>query len=63
MTEEVLAFKLNCMLPAEIAIHRIFEVSDQMHARFSAEARTYHYFISPTKNAFAHQHSWYMHQH
>lgn len=62
MPEEVLAFKLNCMLPAEVAIHRVFEVAQDTHARFSAEARTYHYFISPSKNAFAHTHSWYMHQ-
>ena len=32
--------KLNSFLPKEIAIYRIFPVKDDLHARFSAVART-----------------------
>ena len=58
---EPLKFKLNCMLPKEIAISEIFKVADDVHARFSAKARTYHYFINQEKSAFNHNLSWFMH--
>ncbi len=53
------AYKLNKMLPKDIAIHAIFPVSDELHARFSAEKRTYRYFIHQTKNPFRSNLSWY----
>ncbi len=59
---ETVQFKLNCMLPKEVAIFSIFPVSEKLHARFSAEARTYHYFINQEKDAFRYDHSWYMHK-
>lgn len=59
---EELKFKLNCMVSKEIAISDIFEVTEDLHARFSAIERTYHYFINKNKNAFNHSFSWYMHQ-
>ena len=37
-----LAYKMNRMLPQDIVIDRIEEVSLDMHARFSATERTYH---------------------
>lgn len=58
---ESLKFKLNCMLPSEIAIADIFEVNMNLHARFSATARTYNYFINSKKDAFNHHLSWFMH--
>ena len=58
---EKLTFKLNCMISQEIAIKSIFKVSSELHARFSATARTYHYFINQKKNAFSYQTSWFMH--
>jgi tRNA pseudouridine38-40 synthase len=58
---ESLKFKLNCMIPKEIAIHEIYPVPEDLHARFSAEARTYHYFINQKKDAFRFQESWLMH--
>lgn len=61
-TSQVL-FKLNCMLPREIAIHDIYEVSEDLHARFSAISRTYHYYINQEKSAFRFQESWFMHSH
>ena len=50
-----LCFRLNAFLPADIVVYRIFEVSPDLHARFSALSRTYHYYISRGKNPF---HQW-----
>ena len=36
-----LCYKLNAMLPREIAIHEVCEVSDEFHARFDARNREY----------------------
>jgi tRNA pseudouridine38-40 synthase len=47
-----LTFKGNSLLPAEIAIDRIFKVNSELHSRFSATYRTYHYFISTNKSPF-----------
>lgn len=44
--------KLNNFLPKEIAIHRIFPVEDQLHARFSALSRTYKYYVATQKDVF-----------
>lgn len=55
-------FKLNRMLPDSIAISRVFPVSDELHARFSATKRTYRYFIHQQKNPFHSEVSWYFPQ-
>lgn len=47
-----LAYKLNKFLPRDIAIHDIRQVSDNLHARFSATSRTYHYYIVTAKTPF-----------
>ena len=47
-----LRYKLNKFLPADIAIHDIRPVADDMHARFSATSRTYHYYIVTEKTPF-----------
>ena len=47
-----LAYKLNRLLPQDIAVQRVEPVSDEMHARFSAIARTYHYYIHTEKDPF-----------
>jgi tRNA pseudouridine38-40 synthase len=44
--------KLNRFLPSDIALHRIRPVPGDMHARFSATRRTYHYYISRKKDPF-----------
>lgn len=49
---ETLAYKLNRLLPDDIAIHAIREVQADAHARYSAEAREYSYFIHLGKSAF-----------
>lgn len=49
-----LAFKLNCLLPPDIAVSEIKPVAPDWHARFSAVSRTYHYYIITRKDAFLH---------
>jgi len=48
-----LVFKLNSLLPNDIAILSIFEVNENAHARFDALNRTYVYRVSLTKNPFS----------
>lgn len=47
-----LTAKLNRFLPSDIAIHKIVRVKDDAHARFSAQSRTYNYWIYLQKNPF-----------
>lgn len=47
-----LRYRLNKLLPKDIAIHDIYPVADDMHARFSATSRTYHYYIITDKIPF-----------
>ena len=57
---EDLVKRLNAFLPPSIAIKRIFQVEEEMHARFSAVYRTYEYHISLEKDPFAEAFSWQM---
>jgi tRNA pseudouridine38-40 synthase len=45
-------FKLNRFLPPDIVVFGIKEVTGDLHARFSATYRTYHYHISTVKPLF-----------
>lgn len=47
-----LIYKLNGYLSEDIAIHNIFLVRSNAHARFDALSRTYRYQISRSKNPF-----------
>ncbi len=47
-----LIFKLNNILPPDIAVFDIFPVADNAHARFDATARTYQYHVSDRKLPF-----------
>lgn len=55
-----LVYKLNKLLPPDIAIWRVEPVADGLHARFSATSRTYHYFIHTRKSPFLRAYSWHM---
>ena len=57
---EQLCYKLNAMLPREITIHEICEVSEEFHARFDAKSREYCYFIHFRKDPFAEKFSYRM---
>ncbi|GAB4019047.1 tRNA pseudouridine(38-40) synthase TruA [Spirosoma migulaei] len=49
---EALLYSINCILPEDIVIHRIFPVQENHHARFSAIFRYYQYRICRQKSAF-----------
>ena len=53
-----LVYKLNKLLPRDIAVQHVKQVSDDMHARFSAKSRTYHYYVHLGKNPFLRSYSW-----
>lgn len=56
-----LAYKLNRILPRDISVQAVYEVSDDMHARFSAVSRTYHYYIHTRKDPYLRHYSCEMH--
>ena len=56
-----LAYKLNRLLPPDIAVQKIEPVANDMHARFSATARTYHYYIHTQKDPFCRGYSCELH--
>ncbi len=64
-TEKTLAdnflYRINSMLPFDIAIKNIFEVKPDAHARFDAHSRTYKYFIHFEKNPFLDETSFLIH--
>ena len=49
---DTLVFKLNNLLPPDIAVFDIFAVADNAHARFDATARTYQYHVSDRRLPF-----------
>ena len=53
-----LVYKLNKLLPRDIAVQYVEPVADDMHARFSAKSRTYHYYVHLDKNPFLRSYSW-----
>ncbi|GJH40871.1 tRNA pseudouridine synthase A [Capnocytophaga sp. HP1101] len=50
-----LIHRLNAFLPDDIAVHHIYEVKANAHARFDALKRTYQYHISTEKDPFAYE--------
>lgn len=49
---DTLVYKVNAILPEDIAVHTIREVANDMHARFSASYREYVYRIMKNKPIF-----------
>ena len=56
-----LVYRLNRILPRDISADRMLPVSSDMHARFSALSRTYHYYIHTHKDPFMRAYSCQMH--
>ncbi len=56
-----LAYRLNRILPRDIAVQRVEAVAPEMHARFSAVSRTYYYYLHTEKNPFLRTTSWETH--
>lgn len=57
--DKQLLYRLNKILPEDIAVHDIREVSEFFHARFDASWRAYEYHIHTEKNPFLNAYSWY----
>lgn len=57
MPLDQLTYRLNRILPRDIAVQEVREVSPEMHARFSATSRTYHYYIHTCKDPFERHYS------
>jgi len=49
ITPETIRFKLNNMLPSDIVIETIAKVPENLHARYSAKARSYIYTVVKQK--------------
>lgn len=51
-------YKLNFLLPGDIAVGSMTPVAGDAHARFGAREREYRYFIEPHKNPFTRHTTW-----
>lgn len=58
---QLLTHKMNGLLHQDIGIYAIERVSDGMHARFSAVARTYYYYVHTRKDPFLRHYSLELH--
>lgn len=66
-TDEVLdtaqfSYKLNAILPKDIAVCKVFRVKSDAHARFDATKRSYDYKIVTHKDAFNYEYTHYVKQ-
>lgn len=51
-------YKLNFLLPGDIAVYGLTRVADGAHARFDAREREYRYYIEGRKNPFTRGCTW-----
>ena len=58
--ESELAYKLNSVLPSDIAIEYCENIDDNFHARFDAKSRENRYFIHSQKNPFLVNQSYFL---
>ncbi len=56
----LLKYKLNSMLPKDIAVARLYKVAADAHARFDAISRSYEYHIVQEKNVFLKDQAWFL---
>ena len=56
--DQDLTFRLNKLLPKEIAVRNIIAVAQDAHARFDAVSRSYRYHITTQKNPFMQKRSY-----
>ncbi len=57
--DQNLKFRLNKLLPKEVAVNSILAVRDDAHARFDATGRRYSYHITTQKDPFLEKRSYY----
>jgi tRNA pseudouridine38-40 synthase len=58
--EAELVYKLNALLPSDIAIQNVFKVIEDAHARFHAQSRAYLYRVALKKDVFNMDLSYYV---
>ena len=58
---EQLVYKVNRLLPRDVSVSKIEAVGEDLHARFSATSRTYHYYVHTGKQPFSRQYSCVLH--
>lgn len=54
--------KLNRLLPPDMSVFRVAPVDAEMHARFSAKARRYEYYVTTAKSPFMRQYRYKLHK-
>lgn len=54
-------FRLNRIVPRDIAVERVERVAETMHARFSATSRSYHYYVYTKKNPYRRHYATQLH--
>jgi tRNA pseudouridine38-40 synthase len=57
---EQLKYKINRILPVDIAVQEVLPVNPDAHTRFDAISRSYQYHISRVKDPFSINRSWYL---
>jgi len=60
MDAKKMIFKLNSILPPDIAVHNFKKVHEDFHARFDALSRTYEYSIVQFKDPFSIERSYFI---
>ncbi len=61
LDSEQFAYRLNRIVPRDIAVQKVELVGNEMHARFSATSRTYHYFVYTQKNPYRRHYATQLH--
>lgn len=59
--EKEVVFRINSILPNDIAVSQVFLVNNEKHARFDATSRSYEYKIWLGRNPFLLDFSWQIH--
>ncbi len=57
--KEEFLYRMNKIVPKDIAVLDIISVTENAHARFDASNRTYKYYINKKKNPFLEETAWY----
>ena len=58
LNPDTFLYRLNSLLPHDIAVKRLIPVSDDAHARFDATRRSYQYHVHFHKDPFLYGRSW-----
>lgn len=59
LNEEEVLYRLQQILPKDIAAYKLFQVNNRAHARFDAVERAYEYRLIQQRNPFLRSHAFY----